>query len=74
MRVLIGGGPSKFFHLKEFVDALSKINVDTKLVIDKDVKDGFPSRKISGWFQSRKKFQYLIADFKHSSSFSNNFE
>ena len=64
MKVLIGGGPSKFFHLKEFTDALSKINVDVRLVIDKDVKDGFPSRKISGWFQSRKKFQNLIADFK----------
>ena len=64
MRVLIGGGPTKFFHLKEFVDVLSKINIDAKLVIDKDIKDGFPSRKISGWFQSRKKFQKLIADFK----------
>ena len=56
MRLLIGGSPSKIFHLKEFVNALSKINIETKLVIDTDVKDGFPSRKISNWFQSRKKF------------------
>ena len=64
IKLLIGGAPSKFFHLKEFVNALSKIDIDTKLVIDTDIKDGFPSRKISNWFQTRKKFQNLISDFK----------
>lgn len=64
MRLLIGGSPSKKFHLKEFVNALSKINIETKLVIDTDVKDGFPSRKISNWFQSRKKFRNLVTEFK----------
>ena len=64
IKLLIGGAPSKFFHLKEFVNALSKIDIDAKLVTDTDIKDGFPSRKISNWFQTRKKFQKLVADFK----------
>jgi glycosyltransferase involved in cell wall biosynthesis len=64
MKILIGGAPSKFFHLKEFVDSLSKIDVQVKLVSDTDYKDGFPSKKISNWFQSRKKFQQLISEFK----------
>jgi len=64
IKLLIGGEPSKIFHLKEFVNALSKIDIDAKLVTDTDIKDGFPSRKISNWFQTRKKFQKLVADFK----------
>ncbi len=64
MRLLIGGAPSKFFHLKEFVDSLSKIDIQVKLVSDTDFKDGFPSKKISNWFQSNKKFQKLISEFK----------
>ncbi len=64
MRLLIGGAPSKFFHLKEFVNSLSKINIQVKLVSDTDFKDGFPSKKISNWFQSDKKFQKLISEFK----------
>jgi len=64
MRLLIGGAPSKFFHLKEFVESLSRIDIQVKLVSDTDFKDGFPSKKISNWFQSRKKFQRLISEFK----------
>jgi len=64
MKLLIGGAPSKFFHLKEFVNALSEIDIEAKLVTDTDIKDGFPSKKVSNWFQTRKKFQNLIADFR----------
>jgi len=64
MRLLIGGSPSKLFHLKEFQNALTKLGVDCKLVVDTDICNGFPSRKISDWFQTRKKFVQLISDFK----------
>ena len=64
MRLLIGGSTSKLFHLREFQKALTKLGVECKLVIDTDVCNGFPSRKISDWFQSRKKFEQLISDFK----------
>ncbi len=62
--MLIGGSPSKFFHLKEFCDALNKFDVNCKLVLDSDIYDGFPSRKIRNWFQSRHKFNNLIEEFK----------
>lgn len=64
MRLLIGGSPSKIFHLKEFENTLIDLGVECKLVIDTDVCQGFPSRKISDWFQTRKKFDKLISEFK----------
>jgi len=64
MRLLIGGSTSKIFHLKEFVNALTDLDVDCKLVVDTDICRGFPSRKISDWFQTRKKFTQLISEFK----------
>jgi len=64
MRLLIGGSPSKMFHLKEFKNALTDLGIECKLVIDTDVCRGFPSRKISDWFQTRKKFELLISEFK----------
>ncbi len=43
---------------------LEKNNVETKLVLDIDYADGFPSRKMSNWFSKDKKFKRLIQDFK----------
>ena len=71
MRVLIasgaGGGTSeksigKYFHLKEFGEALKKIGHDYKLVREVDYARGFPSKNISDWF-SKKKFNDLINDY-----------
>ncbi len=64
MRLLIGGSPSKIFHLKHFEDALIKLGIECKLVIDTDICNGFPSRKILDWFQTQKKFDKLVSDFK----------
>ncbi len=64
MKLLIGASPSKIFHLKEFGEELTKFGVQYKLVGDSDVYDGFPSRRISHWFQSTKKFEKLIDEFK----------
>jgi len=63
-KILIGGSPSKFFHLKEFCNSLNKFDVNCKLVLDSDIYDGFPSRKIRNWFQPRNKFNNLIKEFK----------
>jgi glycosyltransferase involved in cell wall biosynthesis len=52
------------FHLKEFENALIKLGIECKLVIDTDICNGFPSRKISDWFQTQKKFDKLVSDFK----------
>lgn len=69
MRLLIGGASTKFFHLKEFGEAISKFGVDYKLVNDVDIIDGFPSRKISNWSQSMSKFNKVINDFKPDAIF-----
>jgi len=63
MKLLIAGSSSKFFHLKEFGEALKRQGSEYELVHDVEVVDGFPSRKISNWFQSKKKFNSLINDF-----------
>ena len=64
MKILIGGSTSKIFHLKDLEDNLISLGVETKLVVDTEVYDGFPSRNIKKWFQTRNKFNKLIADFK----------
>ena len=64
MRVLIGGSTSKIFHLNELKDNLISLGVETKLVIDTEIYDGFPSRNLKKWFQTRNKFNKLINDFK----------
>ena len=70
MKLLIGGASSKFFHLKEFGDAITKFGIEYKLVNDVDVIDGFPSRKISNWTQSMKKFNKIIEEFKPDAIFA----
>ena len=64
MRLLIGGSPSKFFHLEEFVKSLEKNGVECMLVNDSEFSDGFPGRKLSKWLSNDKKFTKLIDDFK----------
>ena len=57
-RLLIGGSPSKIFHLKEFSKKLETLGVECKVVLDMEYCDGFPSRKISNWVF--KKINYQI--------------
>jgi len=64
LKILIGASSSKIFHLKEFKNTLTKLGIECKLVIDTDICNGFPSRKISDWFQTQKKFDKLISNFK----------
>jgi len=69
MRLLIGGSPSKYFHLKEFGESLTNFGSEYKLVLDTEIIDGFPSKKIQNWFQTRKKFNKIIDDFKPDAIF-----
>ncbi len=64
MKILIGASSSKIFHLNEFANALNNLRIKTKLVLDVDYSDGYPSRKISHWFQKDHKFKKLIQEFK----------
>ena len=64
MKILIGASSSKIFHLKEFANSLEKIGITTKVVLDIDYSDGYPSRKISKWFKNNNQFKKLIDEFK----------
>lgn len=69
MRLLVGGSPSKIFHLNEFAAVLDKYGVECKVVLDSQIYDGFPSRKIQSWLQTRSKFNDLIKQFKPDAIF-----
>jgi len=67
--LLIGGSPSKLFHLREFSETLTKLGCETLLVKDVEYCDGFPSRDILSWFKKNDKFQNLIKNFKPDAIF-----
>ena len=69
MRLLVGGAKSKFFHLREFCDALARLGVECKLIHDVEIYDGFPSKNIKNWFQGKQKFEQLVNDFKPDAIF-----
>lgn len=64
MKLLIGGSPSKLFHLREFARSLESLGVECKVVLDVDYCDGFPSRKITNWVTSNSRFNDLVKTFK----------
>jgi hypothetical protein len=77
MRILIasgaGGGTAKksigkFFHLKEFGEALKKNGVDYKLIREVDFVSGFPNRNPKSWF-SKNKFHELIKEYQPDAVF-----
>lgn len=69
MRFLIAGASSKLFHLNEFADMLNSLGIECKVVFDADVYDGFPSRKIKNWFQTKARFNDTIKQFKPDAIF-----
>ena len=64
MKLLIGGSPSKLFHLNEFTKSLENLGVECKLVLDVNYCDGFPSRNIKNWLKSDSQFNDLVNTFK----------
>lgn len=70
LRLLIAyGSKGKFFHLKEFGEALKKLGNEYLLVKDTDYCKGFPSKNIRDWFPNKQKFQKLIRDFSPDAVF-----
>jgi len=55
--------------MKDLADALSRLGVECKLVNEFDYSSGFPSKKISEWFFTNKKFKKLIEEFKPDAVF-----
>ena len=70
MKLLIAyGSLGKFFHLQEFAKELERQGTQVKLVHDIDYSRGFPSKKISEWFNGDKKFKNLIKEFSPDAIF-----
>jgi glycosyltransferase involved in cell wall biosynthesis len=69
LKLLIAGASSKFFHLEEFGEALTRAGSEYRLVSDVETYTGFPSRQISKWFDTKKKFNNLIDEFKPDAIF-----
>ena len=70
MKLLITyGDENKLFHLKEFALALSKLDVECKLVKDTDYVVGFPSKRIKKWIQGNKKIKKVINEFSPDAVF-----
>jgi len=73
LRILIASGATggtsegsvgKYFHLKDFGEALTKFNIDYQLVRETDYVVGFPTKQISKLISSKRKFKKLIESFK----------
>jgi len=69
LRILIASGATggtskgsvgKYFHLKDFGEALTKFNVVYKLIRETDYVVGFPTKQIGKLISSKKKFKKLI--------------
>ena len=73
LRILIASGATggtsegsvgKYFHLKDFGEALTKFNIDYQLVRETDYVVGFPTKQISKLISSKRKFKKLIESFE----------
>ena len=60
MKILIAGGPDKYFHLKEFGEELKKHKIEYTLVIDSDYVTGISKKNINEFLHPKKKFNELI--------------
>ena len=69
LKLLLAGFGLRYIHLKGFAETLSKFSVECKVVVDSEIYDGFPSRKIRNWFQTKKKFNKLINEFRPDAVF-----
>jgi len=67
LRVLIASGAAggtykgsagKYFHLKDFGEALTKFNIDYKLIRETDYVVGFSTKQISKLISSKTNLNY----------------
>ena len=63
MKLLIAPDKQRFYNLKQFGDALTKFNIEYKLVDELEIYDNENVGKFR-WFQTPKKFRQLINEFK----------
>jgi len=69
MKLLIGASDNKMQYVKKFSEYLEKFNVNSKVVLDVEICNGFPSKNITQWISPFKKFNLLIESFKPDAVF-----
>ena len=69
MRLLMGADTSKLFHVKELAAALSRLGAECRVVVASQVYDGFPSHRVSSWFQTAGRANALFAEFEPDAVF-----
>ena len=69
IRLLIGAGENKMQYIKKFSEYLEKYDVSSKLVLDVEMCNGFPSKNITQWISPFKRFNLLIESFKPDAVF-----
>jgi hypothetical protein len=58
------GSVGKYYHLKDFGEALNKFGIEYKLIRELDYVVGFPTKQLRKYFSSKNKFKKLISEFK----------
>ena len=56
MRILIGARKTRILYTEQFANALRKLSVETKVVVDSEIIVGFPTKKIKSWLKTRNKW------------------
>ena len=69
IKLLIGASDNKMQYMKKFSEYLEKFDVNSKLVLDVEICNGFPSKNITQWINPFKKFNLLIKSFKPDAVF-----
>lgn len=64
LRLLVIGARSKLFHLEEFCNALSKFNIESKLISDEDFLSKFYDLRFYNKLKTKKRFEKLLNEFK----------
>jgi hypothetical protein len=69
IKLLIGASDNKMQYIKKFSEYLEKYGVNSKLVLDVEICNGFPSKNITQWISPFKKFNSIIESFKPDAVF-----
>lgn len=69
IKLLIGASDNKMQYTKKFSEYLEKFGINSKLVLDVEICNGFPSKNITQWINPFKKFNLLIQSFKPDAIF-----
>ena len=69
MRILMGVDTLKILHVRAFAAELTRMGAECRVVVDSEIYDGFPSRRVSSWFQTARGANALFDEFRPDAVF-----